>query len=130
MATDLATLFLKVDSTQVKSGAKDLDGLTSAGKRAEAQAGKIRASHAMAARNVAGLARAFGDSGRVANSASAQAARLVDQTMGLGRATGMARHHVQNLGFQVSDLAVQLASGANPMMAFAQQGSQIAGIMG
>jgi len=130
MSTDLATLFLKVDSTQVKDGAKDLDGLTSAGKRAEAQAGKIRASHAMAAKNVAGLARAFGDSGRVANSASAQAARLVDQTMGLGRATGLARHHVQNLGFQVSDLAVQLASGANPMMAFAQQGSQIAGIMG
>lgn len=126
--TDLASLLLKVDSTQVKDGVQELDRLTAAGKRTEAQAGKIRASHALAARNVAGLARAFGDSGRFANTAAAQTSRMIKQTAGLGAASGLARHHMQNLTFQVNDLAMGLASGQSPMRVFIQQGSQIAQI--
>lgn len=37
---------------------------------------------------------------------------------------------VQQLGFQVHDLGVQLASGQNPLVAFIQQGSQLSGTFG
>lgn len=119
--TDLASLLLKVDSTQVKDGVQQLDGLTSAGKRAEAQAGKIRASHAFAARAVERFAQATSKMGSSTNSATAQASRMVAQA-------GLARHHIQNLTFQVNDLAMGLASGQNPMRVFIQQGAQIAQI--
>ena len=55
--TDLATLVLAVDSTAVKAGVGELDNLTSAGKRAEAQAGKVKATHGLAARSIAQFAR-------------------------------------------------------------------------
>lgn len=45
------------------------------------------------------------------------------------KSAGLAAHHIQNLSFQATDLAVQLASGAPPMMALMQQSGQIAGIM-
>lgn len=47
----------------------------------------------------------------------------------LGKTSGLASHQVLNLSYQAQDLGVQLASGANPLTAFVQQGSQIAGIM-
>lgn len=43
--------------------------------------------------------------------------------------TRLASHEVLQLSYNVQDLAVQLLSGSPPMMAFAQQGSQIAGSM-
>jgi phage-related minor tail protein len=67
---------------------------------------------------------------------SAQAAKAVEgagaayqrQTVLLGQTGGAAKltaMQMQQLGFQVNDLATQLASGANPLQAFAQQGGQI-----
>ena len=43
--------------------------------------------------------------------------------------TKLASHEVTNLAFQFQDLGVQLAGGANPLVAIAQQGSQVSGIM-
>ncbi len=43
--------------------------------------------------------------------------------------TKLASHEVTNLAFQFQDLGVQLAGGANPLVALAQQGSQVSGIM-
>lgn len=57
----------------------------------------------------------------------------LDQFSGIvtdsGKRTKLTAHEVTNLSYQVQDLAVQLISGQPPMMAFAQQGSQIAGVM-
>jgi phage-related minor tail protein len=46
----------------------------------------------------------------------------------LGASTRATRAHMANLSFQVQDIGVQLASGQNPFMILAQQGSQIVGI--
>lgn len=40
----------------------------------------------------------------------------------------LSRMHMVNLGYQLNDIGVSLASGQNPMVVFIQQGSQIAGI--
>ncbi len=48
----------------------------------------------------------------------------------LGRSSAAAANQQRNLVFQLNDVAVSLASGANPLMVFAQQGSQIATIYG
>jgi hypothetical protein len=48
----------------------------------------------------------------------------------VGTTTGLAAHQMQNLTFQVNDLAQQLATGASPFRAILQQGSQIVQLFG
>lgn len=45
-----------------------------------------------------------------------------------GEAANLSRHHLVNLGYQIQDVFVSLASGQKPLTVFIQQGSQIAGI--
>lgn len=68
--------------------------------------------------------RSGGTSGGTASSA-AQAARSIKQ---VGDASGLAAHQAANLGFQLNDVFVSLASGQKPMTVFIQQGAQIAQI--
>lgn len=49
---------------------------------------------------------------------------------GFARSTNMARAQMLNLGFQLQDIGVSLASGMNPLMVLVQQGSQIQQIYG
>lgn len=46
----------------------------------------------------------------------------------VGQTSQLARHHLVNLGFQIQDVGVSLASGQNPLTVFIQQGAQVAGI--
>lgn len=45
-----------------------------------------------------------------------------------GKQGQLTRHHLVNLGYQINDIGVSLASGQKPLTVFIQQGSQIAGI--
>jgi len=45
-----------------------------------------------------------------------------------GRGAQLHRMHLVNLGFQLQDIGVMLASGQNPLIIMAQQGAQIGGI--
>lgn len=119
--TDLATLVIEIDSTQAKDAAGDLDKLTSAGKRTEAEVARVAGSASSASQQAAEMARQ-------AQAAAGAVVRSAAGVRGLGTATQLSAHHMQNLGFQVQDLAVQLASGGNPLMALAQQGSQMYGV--
>ncbi|QBZ71756.1 hypothetical protein [Pseudomonas phage KP1] len=49
----------------------------------------------------------------------------IDKT---GKSAQVNRHHLTNLGFQIQDIGVSLASGQNPLTVFIQQGAQIGGI--
>jgi Prophage tail length tape measure protein len=46
----------------------------------------------------------------------------------IGRTAQISRHHMMNLGFQLQDIGVSLASGQNPLVVLVQQGAQIQGI--
>lgn len=111
--------------------------------RAEAlyRAGAISAREYAAAQQLAndnlraGTAVVFG-SGAAAKQSSKAANDLADSAEGVGKSSGLARHHVQNLAFQAQDLGIQLAAASQSsepfklaMMAVLQQGSQISGIM-
>lgn len=65
--------------------------------------------------------------GRLDAATAAQNAFTAAQTRG-GKAAQIHRHHLTNLGFQLNDIGVSLASGQNPLIVLVQQGSQIAGI--
>lgn len=52
-----------------------------------------------------------------------------DNIAGMGKGAKLAGHQIQNLTYQLNDVAVSLASGQAPMTVFMQQGTQIAQIM-
>ena len=119
---DLANLKVSVDSREVKTATKDLDALGAAAESAERDVrnvGTASQSTGSAMRNMTNIIQ----QGEQAQIAAANANRAVGQTGQL------ARHHMMNLGFQFQDLGVQIASGQNPLVAFVQQGAQIAGVM-
>jgi hypothetical protein len=112
--TDIATLGFAVDTGGLVKGETRLNELTGAAKRAEAAAQGVAASV-----NNAGAASA-----RAAAGVQAQATAMNT----LATSAKMAAFQQRNLVFQLNDVAVSLASGMNPLMVAAQQGSQIATI--
>ena len=130
---DFATLKLGADTSALKKAEKALDDVaaTATGTankvdgaldKMDASFDDVGASAKQAATGVTAFEKAVQNAGSripVAN----------DNIAGMGGQSRLASHHVQNLAFQFQDLGVQLASGANPMTAFIQQGSQISGIM-
>jgi hypothetical protein len=98
---------------------------------------EFRGSRAVAAAQTAEL-RAETERLTTARRADAAAARLqeaaTESATGAlnrnGRAAGINRQHMLNLGFQLQDIVVGLTSGQRPLTVFLQQGAQIQGIMG
>ena len=94
---DLATLALKVDSTAVATGVAELDKLTAAGSRAE----------------------------KSVDSIAGPATRTASALNGVTVSAGQQRAGMQQLSFQIGDVAQQFALGTKPMTIFAQQGGQV-----
>jgi len=69
---------------------------------------------------------------RAAQAAARQAAVVMDPTpvRAFARSAGQARMQMMNLGYQLNDIGMTLATGMNPMTVMIQQGSQIAQIYG
>lgn len=123
MATDLASLAIAIDSTEVPKGVAELDRLTAAGTKAEAAVDGLARETKVAGAELRTASQAASD---MANKALASA----KATTNAGESTRIAAHHAQNLAFQFNDIAVSLASGQKPMTVLFQQGAQIAQIMG
>lgn len=77
-----------------------------------------------------GFAEVKRDAVAAANAVEQSGRRAASGMTMLGESSRMAAMQQRNLVFQLNDVAVSLASGMNPMMVFAQQGSQIATIYG
>lgn len=120
--TDLASLGLRIDSTQVKTGVNELDKLTAAGTRAQGAVERLGDEAVTTGAKMRASAVA-------ASQMAAQAQAMAARTTGMGNSSRLASHHLQNLSFQVNDLVVGIASGAPVMTVFMQQGAQIAQIM-
>lgn len=83
MTVDLATLAIKVDSSQAEEASRDLDRLTEAGRRTE------------------------------------------NAQKSLTQSAGQTRAGMQQLSYQIGDVATMYALGARPMQIFASQGAQV-----
>jgi len=63
------------------------------------------------------------------NRLAAAQAKITNATKGKGSFLGLNPNEMTNLGYQINDIVVSLASGQNPLMVFAQQGAQIGQII-
>jgi hypothetical protein len=130
---DFARLTLAVDTKPLDQAEKALDDLAATGAKTAAKIDGALDRMDDSLEDVAGsaqhAAKGMNVYERAVRDASTRIPAANDNIAGMGSTSRLASHHVQNLGFQVQDLAVQLASGANPLTAFIQQGSQISGIM-
>lgn len=144
--TDFARLALEIDSRQVKEGVGELDKLTSAGQRTSAATDNLASTSMKAATVLAkyremvaagtieqgnfsrGIAQAkaelLGLSAQFNASTTAMRAHSQAQQVATVSA-GAQRAGMQQLSYQIGDVAQQFALGTNPMIIFAQQGGQV-----
>lgn len=120
---DIAVLGIDVTSTSVTPAAAALDKLTAAAAKTGPAVDKVAQASKSAAPEL----------DRVAASST----KAATATEGLGRGgaavtSAFARFgpQIQQAGYQVGDFAVQVASGGNAIVAFTQQGAQLAGMFG
>lgn len=151
MATDVASLQLKVDTKDVVRGQKALEGLTTSASRASKEAEGLSKdmialrrstdpafdSALKLQKSLDALNKEYAD-GKISVTQYYKQIALLDKTMGATAAgTGAAGKALKNTGmfaqqagFQLQDFAVQVAGGQSALVAFGQQGSQLAGIFG
>ncbi|MEN9924150.1 MAG: hypothetical protein RL268_276, partial [Pseudomonadota bacterium] len=132
--TDLASLAIKIDSTAVKSGVSDLGNLESAAKKTEgatdrmgrewvkasSAAGKLRMEQIGAAMEAEKLANST-------NGAGAAARKMAADAQMAASSVGAQKAGMQQLGYQLGDIATMYAMGAKPMQIFASQSGQVLG---
>lgn len=137
MATEVAALGLKADSSGVVKATDDLREFTGVAKGADAAAEGFEAS----ARGLGGQAgKAAADTSKLGAAAKTTAGamdRAAANTNNVSGSMNRAATGSNRLGsaiagasFQVQDFAVQVASGQSALIAFAQQFPQLAGVFG
>ena len=146
--TDFANLVVGVDNRQVKEGTAELDNLTASGKRAEDATTALAKAQAQAKQNTAGW-RAELASGKITQEqfnaavisqktalqgvekeykdAAAALMKLQQVQMGAAGATAQQRAGLQQLGYQLGDVATMFSLGAKPAQIFGSQIGQIKG---
>jgi hypothetical protein len=120
--TDLATLALAVDSSQVKTGVTELDKLTASGAKAQGAVDGLGKAASQAGRQIG---TATEQAAAMASAAQSAAASAMMMSRGVVVSAGQQRAGMQQLSFQIGDVAQQFALGTNPMIIFAQQGGQV-----
>jgi len=155
MTAEVTQLALAVDSTQVNAGAAALDRLAASGTKAESATDRLEAAMRdagtataatatqakSATQNVQSLFTGLQSAGQTTASALQRAsaasrgvaestARVTSEQNAQAKAARLAAMQTQQLGFQLNDFFVQVASGGNPLTALIQQGSQLSGVYG
>lgn len=111
---DIATLAIAIDATPVKAGVAELDKLTTAGARAEGAVDRLGDTAQQTGEQMRGAGRGAAEMAREAQAAARA-------TTAAGGAAGGARAGMQQLGYQLGDMATMFASGANAAQIFGTQ---------
>lgn len=135
---NIASLGLRIDSSQTVAATTALDKFAAAAKPAAAGAAGFEKSTERLSKaqrealqgtiswgnNLAGPAT------KAVTGLDAAAVSASKSTTEIAAAGGLARHEMINLSRQIQDVGVSLVSGQSPFMVLAQQGTQIADIFG
>lgn len=129
-ATNSATSQMVMSWNQVS---KQVNKLTMDMKKGDMAAGAYTSEMNKLASTMKGVAGSYRDAQRQvwgyasAAHASAKASAAIDHRpiALVARSTGQARMQMMNLGYQINDIGMTLATGMNPMTVLIQQGSQI-----
>ncbi len=112
------------------SATLDASGVAAGSALAERELEQLEASARSAA---SGLDATAAAGARAASGVQVKGAPLAAVAGGAkqaAQATALARHEVQNLSFQLNDIATGLAIGQSPLSILAQQGGQVAQVLG
>ena len=112
------------------SATLDASGVASGSALAERELEQLEASARSAA---SGLDATAAAGARAASGVQVKGAPLAAVAGGAkqaAQATALARHEVQNLSFQLNDIATGLALGQSPLAILAQQGGQLSQVLG
>lgn len=115
MSTDIATLGIKIDSSEANTAETALDNLTKTGREAEQQT-----------KQLTNAARVLNETHANVNTS---AGKVNNTLRGTGAAAKLTAAEALNLSRQFADVGVTAAMGMNPFMILLQQGPQIADIM-
>lgn len=115
MSTDIATLGIKIYSSDAKTAETNLDNLTASGKQAEQQTKELSQA-----------AKVLNETHSHVNTT---VGRVNTTLRGTGAAAKLTASEALNLSRQMVDVGVTAAMGMNPFMILVQQGPQIADIM-
>lgn len=120
---DIATLGIRIDTSQAKAATTDLDKLTDAGKKVEQSVDKIADAGKTAA---TGLKEA----GNAAKGSSTSIADFAKATDRGGMSAKQYTAALRGVPAQFTDIATSLASGQAPLTVFLQQGGQLKDMFG
>lgn len=118
---------LRVEAAQLGALA---GATTSLGARVGPQAPAANLREAIERRGMPTLDPRLAGGAAAATALAGAAGKATGQMDALGKSTKLAAWQTQQLGFQVHDFFVQIASGGSPMTALVQQGSQLSGTFG
>ena len=137
MVDQVASLGIKVDSRDIKNADKDLDKLSSTAKRTEKATDDLTNASKKADKATEELADSVKQASKAENNLSKSSARAAKASDNLAisnakasRSFKLQKGAMQQAGFQIQDFAVQVAGGQSALVAFGQQGSQLAGVLG
>lgn len=156
--TDIASITFRADATQIRAAKAELDGMSRSAKgtekqiqrteketkkyaetvdKAEKETKGFTESVDRAEKEAKGFADTLSRTGRESSKASGALARTDKSTRQLSTTTATStkafsvqKGALQQAGFQIQDFAVQVGGGTSALVAFSQQGSQLAGIFG
>jgi hypothetical protein len=132
--TDVATLGLAVDSSQVDKGKIALDQLSNSAKRAQAAAGGVSSSTKNASAAAAGLAGASSNAAAALNTEAAAATKAANAMRLHAVAANQNfvaanKFNTSNIAAQFQDIAVSAQMGMGAMQIGLQQGTQLAAVI-
>lgn len=137
---DIASLAIKVDSSEAGKAATDLEKLNTAGKKtnytveqaerymrkASVVLGDMAKAEREASQGADNLEKKLRGASAAASDMANEAMRAAERTRDIGKMSGAAAFASRNLSYQLADVVQGFATGQKPMQIFAQQGFQIA----
>ena len=108
----------------------DASGVAAGSAQAERELEQLEASARGAASGLDATAAAGARAASGVRVRGAPLAAVAGGAKQAAQATALARHEVQNLSFQLNDIATGLALGQSPLAILAQQGGQVSQVLG
>jgi hypothetical protein len=126
MADDIR-LVIGVDSAPVRRAVQLLDNLESELRSVERAEEKGLITRERAAQETNRLSNEIARLRKVSKGSASDFRKFEKALVGSGKAARHKEIAIQQAGYQIQDFVVQIQGGINPLVAFSQQGSQLAG---
>ena len=132
---NLASTLLKTEkeALKIRKAFKLLDSAVNSGKinhqKYSKMVNELNVQETMLYKNLGKTTNAVGQQSSAMGSAAQNAKKFADAQRLAGKSTNKFGMYAQQVGYQVGDFFVQVQSGTSALVAFGQQGTQLAGLL-